>query len=467
MFSSKIRVLKSTHALFAIVLLVCGSIAMSGANCITLPGFGIPTTGNAGVTGKFVGSARCSQCHANQHTDWLETLHAEAYETLESIGQNTNNICLPCHVVGFGEDGGFVDVATTFDLRGVGCESCHGSGRDHVENVADESLRPTVSLAASICGECHTGSRHPHIDEWMTSGHALVTETPAEDFEMGILLNNCGQCHSGDFFYRAILEGETVPDDAIAGVPREDQIAITCAICHDPHGQTGNAAPQPDGRDFQLRFKEATSPTPTNTIDATTNAARFNLCGQCHHSRGRTWQSTSREPHASNQVNVFVGEMPIPEGLALLVASRVSVHSFAVEQCATCHMFRQDFMDEEAPAISGHTFGVNNAGCAGTGCHPSTDAAVAAQATLQTEIQGLLDDIKTRLDAGLGGAAGWEYTSNGGPDTDGQNMIADEIKQVRFLYYYVLSDGSLGVHNPAYVRSMLEQAQDLLTGEGL
>lgn len=419
-------------------------------------------TGNTGLTGKYIGSERCALCHNNMHADWSQTLHARALESLEAINQDKNPNCIGCHVVGYGEPGGFVDRATTNDLAGVGCEACHGPARDHAENVADATLRPKIDLSAEVCGTCHTGSHHPNYDDWLTAGHAQVTEAPAEDFELGEQLNNCGKCHSGYFFYYGILQAETVADDALAGVPREEQVAVTCAICHDPHARTGNATTPEDGRDYQLRFPEVKSPTPTNTIDATTNASRFNLCGQCHHDRGRTWQDTSRPPHHSNQANIYAGEMPMPdEEDTPLVLSRVSVHSFATEQCATCHMYRQDFQDEQAPAISGHTFDVNTLSCATSGCHPSSDQALAVKETLQAEIQARADDIVARL----GDPATWEYKSEGGPED--QSTISDEIKKVRFLYYYAINDGSLGIHNPAYVRDLLITAQDILDSIGL
>lgn len=423
------------------------------------------TTGDSGLTGKYVGAATCQQCHPGPHAEWSATLHATALESLEAIGQGTNAQCVGCHTVGFGEEGGFKDRATTNSLAGVQCESCHGPGGAHVRDPINDAVKPYIDISADVCGKCHQGSHHPNFEQWGESAHAHVNELVAEEMIAGgSTVNNCGLCHSGDVFVAVNVRGDTVPEDAFAGLSPEDLNGISCAVCHDPHGRTGNAARPDEGRDFQLRFRQVASPTPSNTVEDVTNPSRFNLCGQCHHDRGRTWQTTSRPPHHSNQANIYVGEMPIPdpETQEPLVLSRVSVHSFAAEQCSTCHMYRQDFQSEQAPAISGHTFASTNQGCATSGCHPSVDAAIAAQATLQAEVQARLDDILDRL----GDPTVWEYTSNGGPDAAGQALISDEIKQIRFLYYYALVDGSLGVHNPDYVRAILVKAQALLTQVG-
>ena len=91
---------------------------------------------------------------------------------------------------------------------------------------------------------------------------------------------------------------------------------------------------------------------------------------------------------------------------------------------------------------------------------------------LAAEMQAALDDLAERL----GDPATWEYDAEGGPlEADDpelaegdlpQNDVSDQIKQVRFLYHYVLSDGSLGTHSPVYVRAMLEKADQILTGIG-
>lgn len=44
-----------------------------------------------------------------------------------------------------------------------------------------------------------------------------------------------------------------------------------------------------------------------------------------------------------------------------------------------------------------------------------------------------------------------------------QDLVSDEIAKARSLDDYSLSDGSLGMHNPAYVRDVLIEANVLIT----
>ena len=119
---------------FGLPILAAIGLVLGGCPITTTPGpndTNTPTTvtpGNSGLTGKYVGAARCSQCHSTLKNNWAGTLHAQALATLEAIGQGTNAQCLPCHTVGYGQPGGFVDHATTDALAGVGCENCHGPG---------------------------------------------------------------------------------------------------------------------------------------------------------------------------------------------------------------------------------------------------------------------------------------------------------------------------------------------------
>lgn len=420
-------------------------------------------TGNSGLTGKFLGAQACALCHKKMHEDWSETRHAGALETLEAIGQGENAACLGCHTAGFGVAGGFVDRATTDALAGVQCENCHGPGLDHRSNVADSSMRPPVDIAASICGSCHNDAHHPTFEEWSESRHSEVTL--AERFAEGRSLTRCGVCHSGDFRQEYFVEGnKDTPDEFLFGVDPEDMNGTVCATCHDPHRKTGNAFGAEEGHDIQLRYPQVAFPLPSDSVEDVTNPERFNLCGQCHHSRGRDWTATSRGPHGSVQANMYAGEMPIPEGMESLVANERTVHAFVPKQCSTCHMQHKAFESEDDPAHTGHRFAVvDTVGCSTTGCHPSPEGAAADNTALQGEVTAALADIATRL----GDVSTWEYSSGGGPDADGQALLSDEIKQIRFLYHYIDSDGSLGVHNPEYVRAILRKANELLTGLGM
>lgn len=422
--------------------------------------------GNSGLTGKFAGSERCSLCHANVHDDWSETLHGKALETLEEIGQGTNADCLPCHTVGFGESGGFVDRATTDALAGVGCESCHGPSAEHANNVNDASLRPPVDISANVCGVCHQGDHHPNFEDFSMSKHAMVQPSLVPRFASGSSLSSCGKCHSGDYFYRAVIKGEDVPDDLLSGLEADEMNGITCAVCHNPHARTGNAANPEEGRDYQLRFAQVKFTTPSVKLSDATNPERFNLCGQCHHSRERVWTDTSREPHPSDQVNVFFGELPVPDDQPEpIVTPRISVHLNTSEQCSTCHVVREAPIEGAAPAVSGHTFEVNFAGCAE--CHGSKEAAEALFNGLTVEIELRAERVKDALDAWATDNGKddlyWEYTSEGGPDDAEQAKIPDDIKKARYIYYYVIAGGGNGVHNPDFVRDALITALEYAT----
>ncbi|MCP4249490.1 MAG: hypothetical protein GY778_20810 [bacterium] len=304
--------------------------------------------------------------------------------------------------------------------------------------------QPQADLASEMCGACHTDSHHPTIDEWTTSGH----ESSAANSHSG----SCTPCHA------PLGAGESHP-----------VLGVECTACHNSHKQTGNnAIPDPAGiRDSQLLYPEVVVTVPSNSIADATDPSRFNLCGQCHHSRGRTWDATSRGPHHSLQGNVIVGEMPMPVGeeATPLVPNVATTHSDAALQCGTCHMYKAPHENgpPEVDAITGHLFSVSTQNCnTAPGCHSSVVAAEAALAAVQGLVQTDLDALKVRL----GDVAMWGYSCCDGPPegTPGQDQVPDEVKKARFLISYVEGDASLGGHNPAYVQSMMTQANDILDG---
>ncbi len=80
----------------------------------------------------YSGNEFCSVCHAVQDETWRLTRHAAAYDTLFRHGADRDGECVGCHVVGFGEPGGFRLDAPSAEFENVGCESCHGRGGPHL-----------------------------------------------------------------------------------------------------------------------------------------------------------------------------------------------------------------------------------------------------------------------------------------------------------------------------------------------
>jgi len=80
----------------------------------------------------YSGSEACGVCHDSQHETWTFTQHATAFSTLVTHGADNDPECIGCHVVGWGQPGGFTSARETPELENVGCENCHGRGGPHL-----------------------------------------------------------------------------------------------------------------------------------------------------------------------------------------------------------------------------------------------------------------------------------------------------------------------------------------------
>jgi hypothetical protein len=107
----------------------------------------------------YTGVAECVACHQPFMDQWVDTRHATAFASLEEVGKASDPECIVCHVVGFGEKGGFYTIKSTPELANVQCESCHGIGRKH---LSDYSLMSPVTEAT--CLKCHTEENSPEFD---------------------------------------------------------------------------------------------------------------------------------------------------------------------------------------------------------------------------------------------------------------------------------------------------------------
>ncbi|OLD67502.1 MAG: hypothetical protein AUI52_00340 [Acidobacteria bacterium 13_1_40CM_2_68_10] len=105
----------------------------------------------------YTGSDRCALCHEQAFTVWAKSSHAHAFQTLLSAHQEYNPKCLPCHTIGFGQRGGYLNPQATSNLINVGCEACHGPSSRHPEQIEAGFGRIDVSS----CVTCHTRENSP------------------------------------------------------------------------------------------------------------------------------------------------------------------------------------------------------------------------------------------------------------------------------------------------------------------
>ena len=175
--------------------------------CIVVAiGFGL-AAGVAGAAGKepqYVGAKKCKVCHMSkkkgaQYKIWEGSKHAGAYATLATAEAKTaaqkagvegdpqqSEGCLKCHGAA-GVDAKLV--ASSYDVSlGVQCESCHGGGSAHVDNMKqrmktkDESIPTALTVmeakAESCTTKCHnvdspTYKSFDFEESWKQIAHPL------------------------------------------------------------------------------------------------------------------------------------------------------------------------------------------------------------------------------------------------------------------------------------------------------
>ncbi|RKU30034.1 hypothetical protein C6499_07410 [Candidatus Poribacteria bacterium] len=108
----------------------------------------------------YVGSQACATCHRKEFDQWAHTSHATAFNTLLTVGKQFYPECVSCHVTGFRYETGYqIGNQERKELVDVGCETCHGPGKQHITTPLTTNIRGTVKL--QVCMECHTPSHSP------------------------------------------------------------------------------------------------------------------------------------------------------------------------------------------------------------------------------------------------------------------------------------------------------------------
>jgi hypothetical protein len=112
----------------------------------------------------YIGSEACQECHRKEFDQWSHSSHATAFNTLQIVGREYYSKCVSCHVTGFGYSSGYeIGKADRAHLAEVGCETCHGPGKQHTYTPLATNIRGKVE--ASTCMECHQPEHSPGFEQ--------------------------------------------------------------------------------------------------------------------------------------------------------------------------------------------------------------------------------------------------------------------------------------------------------------
>jgi hypothetical protein len=449
-----------------------------------------------------VGYETCGLCHTSLVTEWQTTAHSMAFET--NINPNPhgfrNEACYNCHAAGQfpAGDGGFIDQELTPQFANIQCESCHGPGnppgmgaghkpipwdpgmgyqRDAEGNYVmdgetylyDEAYDGSQGYG---CGLCHEGARHGAFEEWAKSVHATfaLTEDDGGTPVVGPAGEaNCVSCHNGEWYVRIQIDGEDPPAEDFLPEDANESWHITCATCHDPHNNQYEAQLRVDSEaDITLPFD-----------DTVVNGGRGNICLTCHNGRRTRANMEATITATGSSARGIHGNA---QGAMLYGISGFQFDGYTYEtehphqtwndnSCVTCHMFREPYQDSANPAKWGHEFEPRMETC--LECHVGDEASMETYLDdFQAEIQALVTQFETKwpaawktVDPDTGAVSitnrDTDPPTGVGPPRDDPDY-GNIYRQCWWNYYYVTHDLSMGAHNPAYARDLMESSLEQL-----
>ncbi len=109
---------------------------------------------------RYLGDETCARCHSREVEQLKTSPHARAFATLEAAGKANDSSCLPCHVTGYNQPGGFGGLGTAVEMKNVQCESCHGMGTNHDWSRATAAAAPSEAT----CKTCHVPQWSPKFE---------------------------------------------------------------------------------------------------------------------------------------------------------------------------------------------------------------------------------------------------------------------------------------------------------------
>lgn len=418
------------------------------------------------VTPYYKGAEACALCHnggsgGSEYGTWKNSAHAGALGSLQAIGMGNNAACIPCHTVGYNgvganaalNNGGYDEQAVP-RLAGVQCENCHGPGSEHPTN---DPTSVKLNVDASLCGSCHQDAHHPTYEEWQESGHSQVIAAEAVN-------RSCAKCHNGIESIKYLDDPANYVAPA-AGWVAPDTLEVTCAVCHDPHGNSNPGS---------LRNASVTDVVLPNGI-LVPQAGAGRLCMSCHNGRrtdtdiqGQIDNGGRLGPHHSVQGDMITG-VNAYEDVNPTFSWASSKHILVQDACVTCHTHPHEGDPESGIAnFMGHTFEPTVQAC--EPCHGTLESFDAIQAKedydgdgtiegVQDEVSGLMAELEqTIINASATPEARALLEADFDTNIPKKDVSTPDQRAAGYNLYYVEYDASRGVHNRTYAVQLLQQS---------
>jgi predicted CXXCH cytochrome family protein len=389
--------------------------------------------------------AQCVHCHDPLVDTWKKTGHGTIFRRgIDGAFDRFDESCLECHAMGYRDDvkaiewqrenwavpkeireGNFAALVAGHpkiaNLTNVQCESCHGPGSEHMGDTDKNQI--FSSSTSGTCGYCHEFSSKSSVySQYLGSAHVLTMDTPKERVDMNS--KPCAPCHTKQGYQQVILGGDE------SSAPYEEPVGIVCVTCHDPHsGEAGTG---------MLRAGEVEKSCGCHDRIFRNEPDYFSVCPQGYIVEGTGGKELEGKTYP------------------------VGKHATVEKNCAGCHMVQvtdQELVDR----VGGHTFKVatkgdapivmNTQGC--LGCHDSMglERMRESQAKTKKLMDTLADLLPKRAEA------------PDEPKFPADPTLSEKESMASYNYYTVLQDGTRGVHNPSYVRQLLQDSIDAIAQE--
>lgn len=302
---------------------------------------------------------------------------------------------------------------------------------------------PAGQNANEDCTQCHTDDTNIFARQVQ---YQSSTHFTGGNFERST--TDCAPCHTHEGFVERLATGAQVTAADI-----ENPSPVNCRTCHQIHTTYTDA-------DFALTTTAPVELWAGGEVDF----GDGNLCAQCHQGRpidaaemptiggaDVTFTSSRYGYHHGPQAQIMGGLGAFEFSGPATISGGPHFHGGASVGCNTCHM-AQPF----GAQAGGHTWNMsyeyhgnevdNVAGCMTSGCHSNVDDF--GLFGVQDEVAGMMDDLRGLLRT-IGVVE---------PDSDSRvpGTWPANVAAAAVNFQMVLEDRSMGIHNPTYVKALLQ-----------